>query len=208
MINSISKELYEVQIPDYTGEIKMLPFNLESLAEIPKQFKELVSSMIEALPIKEGIAYLTLDGRFVEKGTSQRRGGVHIDGNYLAPSKGGWSDGLGWSGTGGGNGWKVGEGGRILSSVEHKLSYESQTGGMLIASTYPACKGWNGEFQGDAYVGGDCTKIQGLGEGFILKPNVVYYGNSQFLHESLPIDESTHRVLARITLPLDYEVLT
>lgn len=200
MITSISRELYAVSIPEFSGQIKMLPFNLESLQEIPAAFKELVSKMIEALPIKKGVAFLTLDGKLVQKGASQRREGVHIDGNYL-PS--GW----GGEGDGGQGGWKVGEGGRILSSKEHKLSYESATGGMLIASTYPACKGWNGEFEGAAYVGGDCTRIQNLGEGFTLKPNVVYYGNSQFLHESLPVDKDVHRVMARITLPADYSVL-
>jgi hypothetical protein len=41
----------------------------------------------------------------------------------------------------------------------------------------------------------------------MLEPNVVYYGNSQFLHESLPIDETVHRVVARITLPIDYPVV-
>lgn len=202
MIISISKELYEVQIPNYIGELKMLPFNLENLAEIPKQFKELVSKMIEALPIKNGIAYLTIDGKLVEKGKTQRRGGVHIDGNYL-PSLN-WGDG---GENGGGNGWKVGEGGRILSSIEHRQSYETKTGGMLIASTYPACRGWNGIFDGKPYVGGDCTRVEGLDEGFVLKPNTVYYGNSQFLHESLPIDKTTHRIVARITLPMDYPVL-
>ena len=198
MITSISKELYEVQIPNFTGEVKMLPFNLENLAEIPKQFKEMVLKMIEVLPIKKGIAYFTIDGKTVEQGKSQRRGGVHIDGNYLPL--------LSW-GNGGGNGWKVGEGGRILSSIEHKQSYETKTGGMLIASTYPACKGWNGTFEGKPYIGGDCTRLEGLGEGFVLKPNTVYYGNSQWLHESLPIDNTTHRIVARITLPMDYPVL-
>ena len=200
MITSISKELYKVEIPDFTGEVKMLPFNLDNLSEIPAQFKGLVSKMIDALPNKKGVAYLTVDGKLVEKGKTQRRGGVHIDGNYL-PQLCGWGSG------GGGNGWNVGEGGRILSSAEHKLSYESQTGGMLIASTYPACKGWNGEFDGSPYIGGDCTRIEGLGEGFILKPNVVYYGNSQWLHESLPVDKTTHRVVVRVTLPMDYPVI-
>jgi hypothetical protein len=77
---------------------------------------------------------------------------------------------------------------------------------MLIASTYPACKGWNGIFEGNPYVGGDCSRIK-VGEGFMLEPNMVYYGNSQFLHESLPIDKTTHRVVAMITLPIDYPVL-
>lgn len=199
MINSISKELYEVQIPNFTGEIKMLPFNLENLIEIPRQFKEAILKMIEVLPIKKGIAYLTVDGKLVEKGETQRRGGVHIDGNFI-PEISDWS-------SGGGNGWKVGEGGRILSSEHHKLSYESKTGGMLIVSTYPACKGWNGKFKGKPYIGGDCTRIKNLSEGFILKENTVYYGNSQWLHESLPIDKTTHRIVVRITLPMDYPIL-
>lgn len=198
MITSISKELYEVQLPNFTGEIKMHPFDLENLAEIPSQFKSLVTKMIEALPLKKGIAYLTLDGKLVEKGKTQRRGGVHIDGNFIAENNS-WGNG--------GNGWKVGEGGRILSSEHHKLSYESKTGGMLIASSYPACKGWNGSFDGKPYVGGDCTRLENLGKGFVLKPNTVYYGNSQFLHESLPIDKTTHRVVARITLPIDYPII-
>lgn len=202
MILSVSRELYPINIPQFTGQIKMMPFNLESLHEVPGALTKLVANMIAGLPVKKGIAYLTMDGKMVPKGTSQRRGGVHIDGNYLPSGWGG--DG---NGTGGSGGWKVGEGGRIISSEEHKLSYQSSTGGMLIASTYPACKGWVGRFEGEAYVGGDCTRIKDLGEGFILKRNVVYYGNSQFLHESLPVDINIHRVMARITLPADYSIL-
>lgn len=201
MINSISKELYKIQIPDFTGEIKMLPFELSNLNTIPEDFKDTVLKMIQYLPKKEGIAYLTVDGRKVIKGTSHRRGGVHIDGNYL-PELCDWGNS-----SNGGNGWKVGESGKILSSQEHIESYESSTGGMLIASTYPASKGWNGTFKGNPYIGGDCTKLNGLNEGFILKANTVYYGNSQFLHESLPIDKTVKRVLIRITLAKDYPLI-
>jgi len=195
MITSISEELYSVSIPEHTGEIKMLPFNLDNLKDVPGKFREVVEKMISCLSLKSGTAFLTVDGKVVEQGKTQRRGGVHIDGNYI-PEMNSWGDG----------GWKVGEGGRVISSQEHKLSYESETGGMLIASNYPACKGWNGIYDGNPYVGGDCSQITGLNEGFILKPNVVYYGNSQFLHESLPIDKTIHRTLMRITLPMDYPV--
>lgn len=78
---------------------------------------------------------------------------------------------------------------------------------MLIASTYPACRAWNGTFEGKPGIGGDCSKLTGLDGGFILKPNMAYYGNSQFLHESLPIDKTVHRVIVRITLPMDYPVI-
>lgn len=199
MINSVSKELYKVHIPHFEGEIKMLPFDLKNIDSVPDQFKDLISKMISHLPIKQGIAYLTIDGKKVEKGKTQRRGGIHIDGNFI-PDVSDW-------GRGGGNGWKVGEGGRSLSSKHHKLSYESNTGGMLITSTYPACKGWNGKFSGKPSIGGDCTHLKGIGKGFILKEDTVYYGNSQFLHESLPIDKTTHRVLVRITLPMDYPIV-
>ncbi len=37
--------------------------------------------------------------------------------------------------------------------------------------------------------------------------NFEIYGNSQWLHESLPIDKTTHRVVARITLPMDYPII-
>lgn len=197
MILSISKELYPVSIPQHEGEIKMLPFDLSNLEAIPAKFKSLVSKMIEFLPIKQGIAYLTVDGKLVEKGKTQRRGGAHTDGNYL--QEGDW-------GGGGGNGWKVGGNGRSLTPAEHKLSYESETGGMIITSNYPACKGWNGIFDGKPNTGGDCSHIK-LDTGFMLKPNTVYYGNSQWIHESLPIDQTTHRTLVRITLPTEYPML-
>lgn len=200
MITSISKELHSLPVPKHSGELKMIPFNLENLKGVPRKFRKLVATMTAQLPVKKGIAYLTIDGKKVEKGKTQRRGGAHVDGNYI-PEINEWSNG------GGQNGWKVGEGGRILSSEHHKMSYESKTGGMLIASSYPACKGWNGRYKGRPYVGGDCTRIANLGEGFVLKPHTLYYGNSQFIHESLPIDKTTHRTLIRITLPMDYPVI-
>lgn len=208
MINSISKELFDVEVPYFKGEIGMLPFDLSNLADIPEKFKDIVKKMVSPLPIKEGVAFLTVDGKLVEKGKTQRRGGIHIDGNYLAEIKS-WpgSGGAGWGGNGGGNGWKVGEGGVELNSEQHKISYENPNGGMLIVSNYPACKGWNGVFEGKPGIGGDCSGVQIKDEGFILKPNVVYYGNSQFVHESLPIDKTVERVMLRITLPLDYPVV-
>jgi hypothetical protein len=77
---------------------------------------------------------------------------------------------------------------------------------MIIASNYSACMGWNGKYEGEAKEGGDCSHLD-LGEGFMLKPNTVYYGNSQFIHESLPMDKDVFRVLFRITLPINHKPL-
>lgn len=201
MIRSISKELCVVEIPHHEGEIKMLPFELSDLAAIPAKFRQLVRRMIDSLPIKTGTAFLTIDGKEVNAGQTQRRGGKHIDGNYLPELSGGWG------GSGGGNGWKVGEGGVKLSQAEHVLSYNWPTGGMLITSTYPGCMGWSGTFEGAPAIGGDCAHIK-TGKGFMLQPNVCYYGNSQFIHESLQIAETIHRTIVRITLPIDYPVIS
>ena len=196
MIKSISKELNSIQVPFYNGEVSMIPFNLSDLTTLPAEFRETAKEMVKNLPNKIGEAYLTVHGKFVKKSKTLRRGAPHIDGNYIKEL-------CGW-GSGGGNGWKVGEDGNSLTSKEHKLSYESTKGGMLIASNYSACKGWNGVFNDKAGIGGDCSHLE-LNEGFMLEANKVYYGNSQFVHESLPLDKDVHRVMYRITLPIDHE---
>lgn len=199
MINSMSKELNYIKIPFYKGEVSMLPFKMNDLESVPEKFREVVRSMIENFDYKIGEAFLTVHGKFVKKDKTLRRGAPHIDGNYIKETST-------WGNGGGGNGWKVGENGFKLSSEHHKLSYENKNGGMLIASNYSSCKGWNGKYKGKAKEGGDCSHIN-LGNGFLLKENTVYYGNSQFIHESLPLDQDFFRVLFRITLPIECKPL-
>jgi hypothetical protein len=198
MLTSYAKPLNAIELPYHKGEVSMLPFDLSDLSTLPNEFVGAVEQMVKNLPNRIGTAYLTIHGKFVKKDKTLRRGAPHIDGNYL-PSVKGW-------GNTGGNGWKVGENGVKLNSQEHALSYANPNGGMLIASNYSACKGWVGNFDADAKEGGDCSHIN-LGEGFMLNANQVYYGNSQFIHESLPVDQDIFRVLFRITLPMDYPSL-
>jgi hypothetical protein len=196
MITSISKELNTIEIPFFKGEVSMLPFDLSDLTTLPILFRETAKEMVKNLPNKIGEAFLTVHGKFVKKTKTLRRGAPHIDGNYLKEVSS-------W-GNGGGNGWKVGENGMKLTSKEHSISYENTKGGMLITSNYSACKGWNGVFNENAKTGGDCSHLN-LDEGFMLEANKVYYGNSQFIHESLPLDKNIHRVMYRITLPIQHE---
>jgi hypothetical protein len=198
MLTSYAKPLNTIELPFFKGEVSMLPFDLSDLSSLPNEFIGVVEQMVKNLPNRVGTAYLTVHGKFVKKDKTLRRGAPHIDGNYL-PSVSSW-------GSGGGNGWKVGENGVKLNSQEHALSYANPNGGMLIASNYSACKGWVGKFNEDAKEGGDCSHIK-LDEGFMLDANQVYYGNSQFIHESLPVDKDVFRVLFRVTLPMEYPSL-
>lgn len=176
----------------------MLPFMLNDLKSLPEEFRQTVSNLIKNLSNNTGEAFLTIHGKFVEKYKTLRRGLPHIDGNFIKETSK-------W-GQGGGNGWKVGENGPAVTTNEHKISYRSKTGGMLIASNYSSCMGWNGNYKGKPNVGGDCSHIE-LGKGFMLKANKVYYGNSQFIHESLPVCKDVFRIMYRITLPMDYKLL-
>jgi len=196
MIHSIVQPLNTISIPYFKGEVSMLPFDLSDLSSLPTQFRETAEQMIKNLPNKIGMAFLTVHGKFVKKAKTLRRGAPHIDGNYMPQVSS-------WGNEGGNGGWKVGENGAKLSSQEHTLSYDNVNGGMLIASNYSACKGWAGKFEGKAKEGGDCSHLN-LNEGFMLDANKVYYGNSQFIHESLPLDKDIFRVLFRITLPIEH----
>lgn len=200
MIDSNCLDMGIIELPQMTAELPMIPFNLSNLDGLKDEFKSIACEMINHLRIREGIAFLTVHGRYVDKSDTLRRGGAHIDGNYMnyIPGKDFKSFG------GGDNGFKLGENGPIETDPKHINSYENERGGIIMASTYSSCKGYKGRFSGSPKRGGDCTHIQ-LNKGFTLKPNRVYYGNNRFIHESLPIDKSTHRTLYRITLPITHE---
>lgn len=92
----------------------------------------------------------------------------------------------------------------LLAKPNYKAKDGTIKRGIEIDGKYYACKGWNGVFDDKAGIGGDCSHLK-LDEGFMLEANKVYYGNSQFVHESLPLDKDVHRVMYRITLPINHE---
>ena len=100
----------------------------------------------------------------------------------------------------GGGGWKIGENGPAINTNFHNRQYNSLNGGIIMATNYPSCIGWNGDYDGLPNVGGDCSKID-LDTPLLLRENKVYYGNNHFIHESLSVDQDVHRVFARITMP-------
>lgn len=185
----------EINLPEWKGDrVYMHEFDMENpiLPDGCERWLSTIEEIISYSPTKKGKAYLTIDEKLVRSGETHRRGGPHTDGNYL----------FGWGG--GGSGWLTGEDGRFLPQDKHEQQYCSEHGGMFVVSSYEACKGWNGEFSGQPGQGGDCSNIDlsNLSD-FILKKNTLYWGNSTFIHESLPVQEDVKRQLIRITLPSD-----
>lgn len=198
MITSKLQSICPIVFPEFvTAQLYMHEFDLER-PMLPSGFEAFIPAfllMVSKSPIKEGKAFCTIDSRHVEQGTTHRRAGPHVDGNYL----------YNWGG-GGGNGWLTGDKGRVLPPEQHTKQYASKTGGTLIASTFAACKAWIGEFNAIPKQGGDCSHID-LDEGTTLNANEVYLMNSTCIHESIALPHSVNRTLLRITLPDTKEVL-
>lgn len=194
MLKSKSKMIKKMSLPEWKGDrVYMHKFDMSN-PQMPVGYERWNSTLKEIVsesPIKSGMAYITIDEKIVKSGETHRRGGAHTDGNYL----------FGW---GGGGGWLTGEDGRFLPRDKHVEQYCSDKGGMLIISSYKACKGWNGDINGEPNQGGDCSHLDLSNmENYELDSNTLYWGNSTFIHESLPVDEDIKRQLVRLTLPAD-----
>lgn len=195
-MKSMVMRLNAIQLPQILGEWSMIPFDLETFDGLPDQFKQIAKDLLKHIPGVKGIAHFTFHCQQLRAGESHRRGGPHVDGNYDREI-------LDWNG----NGWKVGENGPRVDSQEHKRLYVTSNGGIVMASNHSACNGWVGEFPGIPGVGGDCSHLD-LGEpNCRLDPNVVYYGNNHFIHESCLMNADVTRALARITLPAHHEYI-
>jgi len=194
MIISRIKKIKETELPSYRGDqLYMYPIDLTKNIDLPlKRWQPFIENMVKYIEGKVSEVFLTIDERLIKQGKTHRRGGPHVDGNFLYD----------W-GSGGGNGWLTGGAGRSLNPVKHKKQYCDPRGSMLIVSSYAACRAWIGEFKGQPLQGGNCGHIQdqlSIADTFVLKKNILYHGNSTCVHESLPLDKDIKRQLVRLTI--------
>lgn len=208
-MKSIAKPVSHVQFPEFTGQQTYMNVatghTVEQIA--PPQYTETIRQMLKdaGIPMDTQF-YITIDEREVVAGEAHRRGGAHIDGNYLPmfqsgqPAWGGWgsTSKMAWGG-----GWLNGVPGRMLSPEHQRACYESELGGTIIATNYPACKVWAGEFEGTPGLGGSCEHFRDELEDmdqFTMEPNTAYLINSTCIHQSMPVKETVRRQLVRLTL--------
>lgn len=178
-----------IDLPYVNGEYQMIPFDMATLDGLSGEFRVIAKKMIAPIKNKVGTAYLTVHGRFLRQGKTLRRPAPHTDGNYEPHLM-----------TFGGGGWKVGENGPAINTELHDRQYNSENGGIILATNYASCLGWRGDFDGLPSVGGDCRHIK-LDDPELLSSGQIYYGNNHFIHESIPVGKDVHRVFARVTLP-------
>ena len=198
VIQSKARAVGSVVFPEFTGAHVYMARNLvgHPLQGVPDAYHDIVNGMLADAGIPEHTGfYVTIDEQFLKKDNKLRRGGVHIDGNYL----------FSWGSSGG---WLNGTPGRMLTEEQHKLQYQSSLGGIVMASSFVACEGFLGEVHGEPGQGGDCEHLRGqFGalESFWLKKNTVYLGNSTFIHEGHVVSKDTNRQLVRLTLDTTYQ---
>lgn len=175
--------LNEVQFPENTGErIYMLPFRKDQ--PLPAQYarwQNTVDQMVASIDTNETM-YLMVDQGRVKAGHSHRRGGVHIDGNWLPEIHA-------HRGDGGGGRHRV----RRVDMVPEAL---------ILASDSYGCDAYLGEWDGKIGEGGDCSHLDlSPLERVPLRANVGYVGNVWMLHESVPVRQDTLRTVVRINVP-------
>ena len=177
----------KVSFPEFTAErVYMKEFYKEKgLPSELSRWQNTVDSMLEGVET-DGPIYLMIDQGVVKGGTSQRRGGLHVDG-YWNPriSAHGGTKHIG--------SWKTG--GWVNCDFKDKEA-------LILASSLTAARGYQGIWEGSCGEGGDCSHINtsNLKEVAMHAGN-IYAGNVTMLHESLPVAEDCIRTLVRLNVP-------
>lgn len=179
MFKSEFSEVGRLVLPNFSGtRVMMLPVLLsepESLPDDIQHYRAQYNALCCLAPCKSGVAYLTIDEKRVEAGSTHRRAGLHVDG--IGPKGyvyGGWG--------GGGGGW----GGN----------------GMLTVANPVGCRAWNQNFDGYPGEEGDCEHLRPqLSESVTFKANVVYQLSGLCVHESIPQSEAVDRQFVRLSMP-------
>lgn len=189
MLRSFYRPLCPVTLPFQGRQRYMHTFDVADpvMAEGFEDYLDPVKALCEAAGFTSGIAHMTVDEKTIDAGASQRRPRPHVDGCYV-PAVGGWTHGS-WS-----HEPSPGPGGPRRMPV-------------IVASSVPGCRVWEGEFEGQPKEDGDLSHISDqLGAGEIVPAGVGYLLSPDCVHESMVFDRRVDRSFLRIALPVDFDV--
>ncbi len=189
----------KVSFPSFTGErVYMVPFlQKEGLPKELERWQVTVDAMLEGVESTLPI-YIMIDQGALKAGSMQRRGGLHIDGNWIAGSKRHGdihSIGAGRHGDIHSIGINAGKHTHVNGS-----SYYPEL--LILASNVSASRAILGDFVGNVKDDGDCSEIDFHGgESVRLQANLAYCGNVMLVHETLPVTADVERTLVRLNVP-------
>jgi hypothetical protein len=184
-MKSIVEKRGRVEFPEHTGErIYMLPVR----GRLPTQYRrwqDTVDQMLDGISPPVGV-YLMVDQGEVSAGQSQRRPGLHVDGNWIAE--------LGRHGHRHASRWDHPRPG----FKHHAYTPEA----IILATDVIGCRSYVGDFQADIGRGGECDDADTSGmHHFDLEPFRAWAGNVTMLHEALPMPHATKRTVVRLNVP-------
>lgn len=174
-----------------------------SLATLDKQglgdYTDVIRTMMAAVDIRGTERFfVTIDEQHLQPGQTQRRGGAHIDGNWIEPAGARFN-----------KDW-VNTPALHVDTLPRWITNGDNIGGMLVAASEAASVAWKGVVEGAPGEGGDCEHLRDQLAQLQVVPmlhNRVYLANSTCIHESLPVQRPVKRQLIRITLPHTLKVL-
>lgn len=188
-MKSILEKRGAVTFPAFLGErVYMREFRKkDGLPADLARWQSTVDAMLSGVDVA-GPVYLMVDQGLVKAGSTQRRGGLHIDGYWIAESQ------CHGSHSGRRVGWDTGP--------KWKHCDFSEPEAVILAGSVCASRALVGTYDGKIGDGGDCRHIdtEGLRE-VVLREGVAYAGNVSMLHESTPVVEDCYRTLVRLNVP-------
>jgi len=183
-MNSKLNKIGNVIFPDFTGEMAYM-VEIQKNKPLPDKYSrwsETINLMLKGIEVDSPL-FMTIHQSIVKKGESQRRGGVHIDGNWIESKY----KTMAWDA---GPSWKTNE---------------LEKGGIILASDCVGTKAYTGKFEGEPEEGGDCSLLNlNDANALILEPNTAYIGNVTMVHESMPSPITQKRIFVRLTMPEDF----
>lgn len=181
MLDSRSRGLLSARLPFKGRRIRGHAFDLSKpvMPEGYEDYAATVVSLCAAAGATSGTAYLTVDERHVKAGTTHRRGGPHVDGHFV------------------GGQWRHKPGGQWI----HRDEFPRMA--VIVASSVPGTKVYEGRFTGEPKEDGDVSHIADqFDAGHILAANMGFYLSPDCVHESVVQDRDVDRSFLRIALPV------
>lgn len=205
-MQSAIRHVSHVDFPKFKArQLYMAGMSLKTLGQQGLgAYESVVRTMLDCVDIRGSDRFfVTIDEKLIGRGQTQRRGGAHIDGNWIEPvsarfnkdwtnSPARYADTL--------PKWELPD----------RITNGDNIGGMLMAASESASVAWKGVVDGTPGEGGDCEHLRDQFTQLQVVPmlhNRVYLTNSTCIHESLPVARPVKRQLIRITLPHDMKVM-